>query len=453
MQLSVGRLVSGAVWTIGGFGLGQAVRFTTNIAIARLLSPDLFGVMLIVNTIRTGTELVSDVGINQNIVYSSNALKPTFYNTAWTLRIIRSFGLWLVLFLAAIPAAHFYKVATLAIIIPVSAISVLFIGCSSLSPAISQKQMKFITVSIFNIGTSAVSGLVLVSLCYFSRTIWALVFAGIAGSAVEMVGSYIVPPHLRYRFHIDRRSATEIASFGRWIFLGSIVYFLSMNFDRLYLAKLVPLELLGIYGIARSMSDLMSNAVLHLGSSVVFPFIASHKNLSRQSLRLQLASTRVRSFFLMAVGCSLLISTADLVVKILYDQRYQSASWMLPVLFIGSWFSSLAAINEATLLGLGMPPYSAIANGVKFALLVILIPAGVKFYGLAGGIFALAIVELLRYLSVLIAQKRELFSFGGQDFKLTAMMVLMTIVLETIRWAGGVGTSFDSLLEIMGPRL
>jgi hypothetical protein len=53
--------------------------------------------------------------------------------------------------------------------------------------------------------------------------------------------------------------------FGKWIFVSSMVFFLSTYIDRLYLGKVVPLELLGIYGIARSISDLTGNLVLRLG--------------------------------------------------------------------------------------------------------------------------------------------------------------------------------------------
>jgi hypothetical protein len=56
----------------------------------------------------------------------------------------------------------------------------------------------------------------------------------------------------------------------------------------------------------------------------------------------------------------------------LYDERWcHAASWMLPILVIGAWFSMLAAIDESTLLGLGMPSYSAIANSVRIIFLVL----------------------------------------------------------------------------------
>ena len=83
------RSFRGALWTVGGFGAGQVIRFVSNIILTRLLVPQLFGLMAIVNTVRMGIELISDLGIGQNMIYSPNASDPEYYNTAWTLQIIR----------------------------------------------------------------------------------------------------------------------------------------------------------------------------------------------------------------------------------------------------------------------------------------------------------------------------------------------------------------------------
>ena len=106
MKLPVDKLVNGAIWTAGGFGIGQAFRFATNIVLARMLAPELFGLMVIVNTVRLGTELISDIGVTQNIVYSKHSDDPRFYNTAWTLQVIRSIILWALIAIAAVPIAE-----------------------------------------------------------------------------------------------------------------------------------------------------------------------------------------------------------------------------------------------------------------------------------------------------------------------------------------------------------
>ena len=126
MTFSVGPLFRKAIWTVGSFGVGQALRLLMNIILARLLAPELFGVMSIVNSLRTGLELMSDVGIGQNVICNSEGDNPEFYNTAWTLQFIRGLLLWPIAAALAVPLAHFYNIPQLVYIVPITAfISVL----------------------------------------------------------------------------------------------------------------------------------------------------------------------------------------------------------------------------------------------------------------------------------------------------------------------------------------
>src|SRR5437667_3460749 len=142
MTISSGFLLKGAVWTIGAYGLGQVLRLATNIFLARLLAPELFGIMLIVNSLRMGIELISDVGIGQNIVYHKNANDPDFYNTAWSLQAIRSVLLWLVALALAAPIARFYQSPILVYIVPLTAFGIVLSGFSSVSRSLMQKRMQ-----------------------------------------------------------------------------------------------------------------------------------------------------------------------------------------------------------------------------------------------------------------------------------------------------------------------
>jgi hypothetical protein len=120
---------------------------------------------------------------------------------------------------------------------------------------------------------------------------------------------------------------------------------------------------------------------------------------------------------------------------------------MLPVLTLGSWFSMLATTNESTLLGLGVPSYTAIANSVRFLLLAAGLPLSLKFDGLRGAIVTLVLVEVCRYAPVYIGQRRQRFSFGAQDVAITLAMFAMIGLWELLRWVCGLGTSFDTFYK------
>jgi O-antigen/teichoic acid export membrane protein len=445
MRISLRFLLKGAIWTIGGYGLGQLVRLATNIVLARLLAPELFGLMLIVNSLRTGLELLSDVGIGQNIIYHKQGNDPEFYNTAWTIQAIRSVLLWLVAVLIAIPVAHFYQSPVLAFVVPLTAFGMVLGGFTPVTRELLQKRLQIARLNAFELGTSIIASAVAVFFAYLSPTIWALVCGGLFASAITLIGCCFLLPEVKPKFQLSRGYTSEILHFGKWIFASSILFFLSANFDRLFLAKAIPLQLLGVYGIARSISEMLGLVVLRLGNQLLFPLLASHSHIARDDLRRQLAPLRAKFLTVAAVAFSFFAATADLPIRFLYDERYQAANWMLPVLIIGSWFSILAYLNEYTLLGLGKPSYSAASNAAKFIFLLVGLPIGLKLYGLIGCILVVILADLVRYIPVFLGQRREHFSFGLQDLSFTLVVFLLIGLWEWLRWSSGFGTSFHSL--------
>jgi O-antigen/teichoic acid export membrane protein len=445
VTISTRSLFSGTIWTIGAYGVSTALRTGTNIVLARLLAPDIFGTMLIVYTLRMGIELISDIGIGQNVIYNENADNPEFYNTAWSLQLVRSIVLWLVFMAAAVPMARFYASPILASVVPVTAFSIVLTGLTSIGKALLQRRMQLAKLNLFDTLMAFVNSVITVAFAYLYPTIWALVLGGVLSSAATTIGSYFLLSGVKQRFYISKHFSKQILGFGKWIFASSIVFFLSMYVDRLYLGKVIPLELLGVYGIARSISDLSGNLTLRLGNVVLFPFVAAHARTPRATLHGQLAPLRARFLLVAAFGFALFVSTADLAIKILYDQRYQAASWILPLLVLGSWFSVLAYVNESTVLGLGKPSYSAASNGAKFSFLVIGLPSMVASFGILGGVVVVALADLARYVPILIGQRREQFSFGRQDLLLTLLVLLLIGLMESLRWSAGFGTSFDGL--------
>lgn len=444
MAISIRVLLKGTLWTAGAYGLGQVLRLATNIALARLLAPEVFGIMWIIYSLQTGIELISDVGIGQNIIYNKDAENPNFYNTAWTLQLFRSAALWLVFLVSAVPLAHFYQAPILAFIVPISAFSLVLAGLTSTSKHLLQKRLMIGKLNAFDLIMNVISSAVILLFVYFNPTIWGLVLGGVVGALPQTIGSYFLLPDVKQKLFISKRFVWEILRFGKWIFFASIVFFLSRYIDRLYLPKVVPIELVGVYGIARSIAGISSDLVLRLGGVVLFPFVAAHSN-DRDELREQLVPMRKSFLLLAAVGFALFVSTADLAINVLYDQRYQAATWMLPVLVVGSWFTLLANINESTLLGLGKPSYGAISNSLKLTWLVIGLPLSVNFYGFVSAVFIIAWADLPRYVPILVGQRRERFSFAGQDLAITLAAFGMVAMLEWLRWILGFGTSFDTL--------
>jgi len=436
-------------WATGTFGLIQVLRFANNVILARLLSPPLFGLMLIVNSIRTGVELISDVGINQNIVSNKAGHTPDFYDTAWTIKVVRGVALGAFFMLTGKLFANFFEQPQLSIIMPVIALTFVFLGFQSTSSALLQKQKTIARNTIFEVIVAAISLVVHVALAIVSPTIWALVLGSVITSAAALITSYLIIPGTRHRFIIEPVSAREIIVFGKWIFLSSIIYFLAMNFDRLYFAKLISLAELGIYSIARSLADMLSNLVIRSSTMVLFPSVAAMQ-ATNPELRAKLLHGRRMVLALVAVGLACFLAMSDVLVNLLYDQRYDSAGVILPVLLLGVWLAILCVVNDSILLGTGKAAYTTAANASKLATLVIGVPIAFHYWGLMGAVLVLNAGEAVRYVTLWAFGRRQHLGFGRDDLALTILFLITIPAARKLLFSIGLTGDLTSLFPIAG---
>lgn len=443
MTLISRQMMSQIGWVTGSFGASQGLRLFTNVILARLLAPQLFGVMLIVNTLRTGIELLSDIGVGQNIVSNRDGYKPEFFNTAWTVQIIRGVLLFGMALLLAQPFAQFYDSTELQDIIPIIAVVFLLTGVQSPSRYLLQKQQAVKTIALFDMSMAAASAVVHIGLALYSPTIWALVAGLILATTISTTTSFFLIDFRMHRITINRGHIKSIISFGKWVFASSIVFFLAMNFDRLYFAKEIPFAILGIYGIARTFSDMVGTLVQRVGNMMIFPKVAAFAK-ERSELRPAIAGLRRKALLATACGLSLIVAASDLIILLLYDDRYIAAAFMLPILMAGAWFSILSTMGEAFMLGIGKSVHSAQANFAKLLWLVIAVPTALIYSGFVAALCVIAMADLFRYLSLVFSQWKEGLSFIKQDIALLGLFALLVVLWRLLFAQLGIVADFDT---------
>ena len=365
MAISSTTVIKGVVWTVGFFVLSQSLRIVSSVVLTRLLTPEIYGILVIVFVIRNGIELLSDVGFVQSVVVNKNADEPAFYNTVWSLRLVRCLILFPVCVIAALPVAGLYQTPILGWILPVVGVYFVLGGLASLSPAFLQRRLQFARLNLFQFSVEAIATICQIIFAYLNPTVWAIIFGQFVTALSNAVGTYLLMPSLRHRFYVSKEYAWQVLRFGWWIFASSAIFFVSSNFDNVYLGTVVPLGVLGVYGLARQIAETLGGLAVKVNSTVIFPFIASHSHLPRAEFRKQLSSLRGRLLLLAALGFSILAATADLLIQTLYDHRYQSAGWMLSVMIIGKWFAMVCTIHEFNTHWFGQARLCCVFDGNK----------------------------------------------------------------------------------------
>ena len=438
--------IRGTIWTIAGYGAGQALRLGGNLILTRLLEPELFGLMALVYVFITGLHLFSDLGIGTSVVQNKRGDDPAFLNTAWTLQVVRGIFLWLCSLLLAWPVAQFYNEQKLLWLIPVVALTALISGFESTAIYTLNRHIAVGQLAMFEFGRQVISLTVTIIWASFDQSIRALVIGTLVSEVVGLVWSYRMIPNSSNRFAWDKEAAKELFSFGKWIFLSTAMTFFAEQADRLIFGKIFTLELLGIYGVALTFADLPRSVTNAISGKVIFPAISKLTDLPRQEIRAKLLHNRKPILLAVTFCLTGLICFGDILIKVLYDSRYIDAAWMLPILALGIWPRMLCNTNEPSLFAIGKPQYSTVGQVTRFLCTSIGMLVGFHFFKVPGAIIAVALNDLFYYSVVNYGLWREGLSGLRQDIFATALLVGLLALVLTARFSLGLGLPIDGLL-------
>lgn len=415
-------------WTTGGYGFTQVVRFATNLTLTRLLAPELFGIMVLLTSLRIGIELFSDLGIGQSLIANKNTRDETFYNTAWTMQVIR--GLLLSgLVLLGLPALRaIYDAEALQGVLPVLSVFLIVTGTHSIALTVATKELRTKRIAVYDTVCALAQAGLVIGAVLVSPTIIGLIVGQILGAIFTAAASYFVLPDVRCRFVLNRSAAFELLTFGKWIFLSSIVFFLSSYIDRLVLGKYVTLALLGVYGVARALGDVFAQFGTRLANIIIFPKVAAAEERGLE-LRNRIRKRRLQFLAPILLGIAALIALAEPLIAFLYDPRYILAAEVLPWVGIAAWLAIVNTLNDSVALGVGKPHLSMLGNAAKLIALIVLLPLGVIEAGIVGAAAATAAAEIARYAVLVAGLLRERLSFLRQDIVSTGALLLFALSL------------------------
>jgi O-antigen/teichoic acid export membrane protein len=420
------KLMHGSIWTITSHGGGQMIRFLSNLIMTRLLFEEAFGMMAIVSTFIVGLTLFSDIGIGPSIIQNKSGEKPEFYNTAWTIQVVRGFIIFIVALIGSIPFSMFYNEPMLAKLIAVSSLGAFIQGLASTKVYTHNRNLDMKRLAIIELISQIAGLIIMVIWAILNRSIWALVVGSLVSTTTRTILSHVMLHGEKNHFHWNKKEAHSIYHFGRWIFVSTIVTFFAQQSDRLIFGKMIPFSLLGVYQIGYTLASVPREALMQLMSKVFFPFF-SRINEANKDLRSVFIQTRWITLVFAGWFFSGLIAGGTAIVNILYDDRYLQAGWILQFISIGLWFSVSMDSYTAILLSKGKTLLLAISNASKFISMIIFIPLGNKYFGFQGAVLGLVSSEFCRLLFISIVSPRIGVLAWHQDLFLGLIVAVVSI--------------------------
>ena len=439
------RAISGVFWSVGIYGLATVVRVGSSLVMTRLLVPELFGLMKLVYIFIVGLHLFSDVGSGPTIIRSDRGDDPEFLNNVWTIQVLRGVLLWIGCLILAVPAAHLYSEPKLIWLLPIAGLTCISGGLHSTSVFTLTRHMEPGKWSRFELQNQIIGTSLMITLAWFNRNIWALVMGYVLSSVIQMVRSHFLIPNYRNRLAWNWVIVKEMSTFGRWILLSTMLTFMAGQVDKLLIGKVVSWHFLGVYGVVMAISEMPRSIIERVAEQVIFPAVSQLIDLPRADLRKKLLQNRRPVLLAIALGLSLMVCFGDVAVRIMYDSRYVSGTWMLPLLAVGIWPNVLFQTLYPMLFALSKPQYQTWGNLGKFLFTGISIPLAFSLFGELGVILVIAFNDLPLYCAISYGLWRERLTSVQQDLGMTAIFLSLLVGFLGLRYSLGFGLPIDHL--------
>jgi O-antigen/teichoic acid export membrane protein len=347
------RVVGATAWTFGSLGGMYILRAVSQIVLAHLLVPSCWGVIAILRTFLIAVEMLSDVGIRGSVVFHEKGTTRSFLNTAWTLQMMRGVGMWIATCALAWPVATWYEEPLLLWLLPIAGLESINNGLLSVGIYSRQRKLKLglpIILDWIGLVVSIVTSVIWASI---SPSVWALAAGPLVGGVAKTTASHLLVSEIRLRPQWDREAARALIHFGKWIYVGTVAAFLAQYFLTLYLGKLVPLAILGIYQIAWNLVSQAGKPLTMLSNQVLIPLFAESGRVGpkEHAARVNQAIDRfLPTCLLIVVGVAMICPA---FIGYFYPASYGDGGTMGRFCAVVVWFLILQHLPRGVMLSLG----------------------------------------------------------------------------------------------------
>ena len=314
-----GQLFSGVFYTALAKYSGVIISLVVAGVLARLLSPDDFGVVAIASVIIAFFNLFTDMGVSPAIVQhkslTKEELSDIFSFTVWT-----GIGISVLFFAASWLIADYYGSEILRTLCQLLSVNLLFASATIVPGALfyRNKEFKFIAIRSFVIQLSGGAAAVTAALC--GAGLYALIINPILSSVLIFAISYQRYPQ-RLRFTLGLTPLRKIFSYSAYQFLFNVINYFSRNLDKLLIGKYMGMSPLGYYEKSYRLMMLPLQNITQVITPVMHPIFSDFQNDKRK-----LAGSYERIVrFLAFIGLPLsvlLFFTAEEVTLIIFGDQW-----------------------------------------------------------------------------------------------------------------------------------
>ena len=387
------KAVNGVKWTTFSTVFNSITQLLLIAILARLLSKNDFGLMATITVIIGFSQIFADLGISKAIIQRQNTLPQELTSIYWFnifIGLITSLG---IIITAPIISA-FYNQPQLKELL--FTISLLFIiqPFGQLYLTLLQKELLFKSIAIRDIFARTASIILAVLLAFKGYGVYSLLYGQLCFTLVSSIFLFTIGRKIhKVSFHFRFREIKTFMRFGLFQSADQIINFFNTQLDVLVIGKLIGMEQLGIYTIAKDFISKPLAIINPILTKVAFPVLS----------KLNADKLKVKSVYLKMINYLSTLSiplyiflfiTAPFIVEFLFGSKWTDSIIIIQILAFYYILRAIGNPSGALLLAIGKVELSLYWNSLVFILTPIVLFLGSQ-WGIVGVALSLFLFELL----------------------------------------------------------
>ncbi len=379
------KVYKSSIWMIGGQWLNRIMGFVSVVILARLLTPEDYGICAMATLIISFLEIVTVLGGDRYLIKTQKVDKHD-YNTAWTIRLIQFTCISLLLFLAAPKIAQYMQEPRLTNVLYVFALASFISAFENIWLVELRKELNFSKIFWFRFGSKLSGFIVTVTLAILYQNYWAIVFGFLTMRFTTVFLSYFIKPIVP-QFTLSR--FRDQWGFSQWVLISNLAVYLRNRVDQLIVSKYFGSSGIGLYNMGAQIANLPTTDISMPLSQAIFPGISKLTPTPDKFASACLQILGILISILLPMGIGMAYASADIVHVVLGDQWVDSIEIIRIIAIFGIAFAlSIAASDILTALG-----HIKAISLMSWAIVCALIPALIYSVTNDANIYDIAIIR------------------------------------------------------------
>src|SRR5690554_2960593 len=423
------KTITSILWSsVHRFGT-MVISFSTNVVLARLLSPNDFGLFGIVLVLIALSDVFIDGGFGSALIQKKDVTVEDF-STIFFWNLFVSLLLYSLLFIFSPFIEEFYQMPSLALVLRVQGVILILNAFSLIQQIQLRKLMKFRALAKVKITSHSVAAVVGIVMAVQGYGVWSLVGKQLSLSVITLLILWIYSDW-KPVFCFSSKSFKSLFKYGSFIFMTSIIIKLYDNLVSLIIGKSFSVDSLGYYVQAKKMEQTMVGSLSSVVNQVTFPVFSQLQNdVPRlvRGVRSSLIALTYLNFPLMIF----LIIIADHLIVFLFSETWSASIPYFQILCVAGMVYTLNTVNNNIIKSLGRSDLYFWLLLTKRIIGIVLIIVGLQFE-IIGMLIAITINSYISFIIGMIVSSRiSGYTLSTQISDILPSYVLSIIVGVTV---------------------